>query len=664
MAVSKIKKAHFFIHIKIKEEIIKELQKIGCIQIKEVTSNIEKSYLSHYEETKDRQIDSTLSEVKYCIDYFSHFKRKSKKPEEFIEKTKKLYDFTHLHDLFEHYKYEDVYNECKALDAELKETKNRENYLANLKDYLSEWEDLTMKMEDLENSDKTNIIIGMTELKNLPECTREMKKIGKEIEIVKISESKKHCKIAIIAIKDHYEAIRKIANKYNFNYFKIPEEYSGNVKDIQKKIQAEMSEMKKKQEIINEKSIKIYEENISLYVIFDYLSILKSRKDAERYFKQTDQVAIMEGWVLEKDQVRIKEYLYNKYKELEIVFSNPKKNDDIPVALDNNQFVKPFESVTELYGIPQYKEFDPTPLFAPFYFIFFGMCLSDAGYGLIIVLLSYFALTKLKLEGIAKKFIGLFFLGGISTFFIGAMMGSWMGDIVNYFPESMQPIRNFLVDKITLLNPIENPMPLLVISLILGVIQIYTGFIIKFISNVKRKKTTEGLMDQGSWLLLISGIIFFIMTAVIPSFSGMKSISNIVIYAGLISLVLTQGRGNKGIVLKIAGGVISLYGLIGYFSDILSYSRLFALGLSTAVLAVVVNNFVMLFKDIPFLGIILGTLVFIIGHVFNMAISGMGAFIHSTRLQYVEFFTKFYEGGGSTFKPFKTHTKYIKIKTN
>ena len=171
-------------------------------------------------------------------------------------------------------------------------------------------------------------------------------------------------------------------------------------------------------------------------------------------------------------------------------------------------------------------------------------------------------------------------------------------------------------------------------------------------------------MDQGSWLLLISGFIFYIISAAIPSFSGMKMLSNIIIYAGLLAIILTQGRRNKSYFLKIAGGVISLYDIIGYFSDILSYSRLFALGLSTAVLAVVVNNFVMLFKDIPILGIILAAVVFIIGHVFNMAISGMGAFIHSTRLQYVEFFTKFYEGGGSSFKPFKTDTKYIKIEPN
>jgi len=207
-------------------------------------------------------------------------------------------------------------------------------------------------------------------------------------------------------------------------------------------------------------------------------------------------------------------------------------------------------------------------------------------------------------------------------------------------------------------------MPLLLISLSLGVIQIYAGFIIKFIANVKENKIKTGLMDQGSWLLLISGLLLSILVNSVGSLAGLKIITKYITWAGLLSVVVTQGRSNKNIILKAAGGVLSLYDIIGYFSDILSYSRLFALGLSTAVLAVVVNNFVMLFKDIPFVGFILAALVFIIGHFFNMLISGMGAFIHSTRLQYVEYFTKFYEGGGTPFKPFKVITKYIKVQTS
>jgi V/A-type H+-transporting ATPase subunit I len=276
--------------------------------------------------------------------------------------------------------------------------------------------------------------------------------------------------------------------------------------------------------------------------------------------------------------------------------------------------------------------------------------------------LSYLALVKFKFEGITKKFFGLFFLGGISTFIMGAIMGSWMGDTLNYLPKNISFIKTFLIDTISLLDPIKNPMPLLLISLSLGVIQIYTGFIIKFIANIKEDKIKTGLMDQGSWLLLISGLLLYIVANTIDSLAEYEIITKYIIWAGLLSVVITQGRTNKNIILKAAGGVLSLYDLIGYFSDILSYSRLFALGLSTAVLAVVVNNFVMLFKDIPIIGIIIAALVFILGHLFNMVISGMGAFIHSTRLQYVEYFTKFYEGGGTHFKPFKVTTKYIKVQ--
>ena len=243
-------------------------------------------------------------------------------------------------------------------------------------------------------------------------------------------------------------------------------------------------------------------------------------------------------------------------------------------------------------------------------------------------------------------------------------MGSWLGDTLNYLPKSLLFIRVFLIDKLALLNPIKDPLPLLLISLSLGVIQIYTGFIIKFIANIKENKIKIGLMDQGSWLLLISGLLLFIIAGVIGSSQGFIIFTKYLIGAGILSIILTQGRANKNIILKIGGGILNLYDLIGYFSDILSYSRLFALGLSTAVLATVVNNLVLLSKDAPFIGIILAILVFIVGHSFNMLLSGMSAFIHSTRLQYVEFFTKFYKGGGTPFKPFKTKTKYIKVHSS
>ena len=662
MAVCKVKKVNIFTHLELKDEIIEELQKAGCVQVIDVTPKLKKSSLLDFNEINNTESISALPEVKYCIDYLSNFIDKSKKSDMPTITTNEVCDYKKLPFLFSQFDYKNIYNQCKELDGKLKELKNRENHIVKIQEHLEEWKELNLKVEDLEGTKNTKIIVGTLLSKDFISCLEEIKKIGKEIEINKFTEDKKQCKIMIISISEYYVPIKKVLDKYNFDSFQIPLEFTKTPKNILEGISEELESIKEKRGIISDASKKLYRDNLSLYLAFDYLSILKSRKDIEKYLKMTKQVIIIEGWILEKEINRMKKRLFSKTNELEIIFSDPGEKDDIPVALDNNKFVEPFESVTELYGIPKYKEFDPTPLFAPFYFIFFGMCLSDAGYGLVIAVLSYLALLKFKFEGMVKKFFGLFFLCGLSTFIIGAIMGSWMGDTLNYLPKNVLFIKTFLIDTISLLDPIKNPMPLLLISLSLGVIQIYTGFIIKFIANVKENKIKTGLMDQGSWLLLISGILLSIMANTISSLSGFIDITKYIIWAGLLSVIITQGRSNKNIILKAAGGVLSLYDIIGYFSDILSYSRLFALGLSTAVLAVVVNNFVMLFKDIPFIGIIIAALVFIIGHLFNMVISGMGAFIHSTRLQYVEYFTKFYEGGGTPFKPFKVITKYIKVQ--
>jgi len=662
MAVCKVKKVNIFTHLELKDNIIEELQKAGCIQIIDITSKLKISGLLSFNEINITESDSALTKVKYCVDYLSNYQEKTKKSDKPISTLRNVYDYKKLSSLFLQHNYKKIYEECSELDGDLKKIKSRENHLKNTQDQLEEWRELKVKIEDLEETKNTKTIVGIIPLKEFIPCLEEIKKIGKEIEIKKISEDKKQSKVVILSISEYHSSIKKILSKYSIDYFKAPLEFSGTPNDILGDISEELKNIEEKRKIIFDASKKLNRENLWLYAAFDYLSILKSKKDIEKYIKQTKKVIIIEGWILEKDLNKLKNTLYKKFKELEVVFSDPKETDDIPVALKNNKFVEPFESVTELYGIPKYTEFDPTPLFTPFYFIFFGMCLSDAGYGLVIAVLSYLALKKFKFEGMAKKFFGLFFLGGISTFIMGAIMGSWMGDTLNYLPENLLFIKTFLIDKIALLDPIKNPMPLLLISLSLGVIQIYAGFIIKFIANVKENKIKTGLMDQGSWLLLISGILLFVIASTIGSLAGFKIMAKYIMWAGLLFLVLTQGRSNKNIILKVAGGVISLYNLIGYFSDILSYSRLFALGLSTAVLAVVVNNFVMLFKDIPIVGIILAVLVFILGHLFNLVINGMGAFIHSTRLQYVEYFTKFYEGGGTPFKPFKVITKYIKVQ--
>ena len=663
MAVCKVKKVNLFTYIGLKDKVIEELQKAGCVQIKNVTAKLREYDLLDYQKMTTSEIDAAISEVKYCIDYLSNYKDEAKKYHKLLVPSRKVYEYDKLPFLFAQFDYKDIYKKCKELDSRLAELKNRENHLEGLKDQLIEWEELNIDIQDLEGTKNTIITLGFIPFKDYVSCIEEITKIGKEIDIKKVSEDKRQCKIMIISIPEYSPSIKKILNKYNFEYFKFPQELKGTPLEIIKSATRELKDIRKEREEIAKASIKLYKNNLSLYIAFDHLFISKSRRDMEKYFKQTRNVLILEGWILEKDIGLLKERLFKNYQEIEIFFSDPQENENIPTALDNNKIIKPFEVITELYGIPRYNEIDPTPLLTPFFFIFFGMCLSDAGYGLIITILFFLATKKFKIGGMVKKLFDLLILGGLSSFIVGAFMGSWLGNTLDYLPQQIIFIRNILLDKVALINPINNPMPILVISLILGLIQIYTGIITKFMDNIRNNKIIDGLMDQGSWLLLITG---FLIYGIANTFSFSKlilSISKYMIIGGTLSIILTQGRTNKNIIKRIGSGILALYDITGYLSDVLSYSRLFALGLATGIIAVVINTLVLLVKDIPYIGFVFVILIYLGGHLFNIAISALSAFIHSARLQYVEFFTKFYQGGGTPFVPFKITTKYVKIHT-
>ncbi|MDD5635870.1 MAG: V-type ATPase 116kDa subunit family protein, partial [Atribacterota bacterium] len=180
-----------------------------------------------------------------------------------------------------------------------------------------------------------------------------------------------------------------------------------------------------------------------------------------------------------------------------------------------------------------------------------------------------------------------------------------------------------------------------------------------FLDNVKRGKMIDGLMDQISWLLLLTGIILFLIKGMFPSIFG--TIAILFLFIGVFTLITTQGRTNKNIIMRIGSGILSLYDITSYFSDVLSYSRLFALSLATGIIATMFNMLATM-ANIPYVGIIITIIILFIGHVFNLLISGLSAFIHDARLQYVEFFTKFYQAGGIPFKPFSLKTTYTKVE--
>ena len=401
------------------------------------------------------------------------------------------------------------------------------------------------------------------------------------------------------------------------------------------------------------KKLVAYREHIEF--LYDSLMMRRDRARVVGDMISTEMVFYFDGWMPAKAQPEVEALL----KEYEFYYNieEPDPDDEsVPVLLQNNSIVTPFEAVTGMYSLPGRHDIDPTAILAPFYFLFFGLMLSDAAYGLILTTLCAIILKKYKLEGTTHRMIKMFMFCGLSTFMWGALFGGWFG---NFFTVAAKTFfgKEFVIKPLWF-DPLSEPMRLLVVSLILGAVHLFVGMGVQAYMDIKDGRLLDALFDIGLWYLLLIGIVLFAFGGKLGE--GAVGIGKIMAIVGAVGILLTGGRKKKGIFGKLTGGLGSLYGITSYLSDVLSYSRLLALGLATGVVAQVFNTLGSLAGG-GIAGSILLIVVFAFGTVFNIAINALGAFVHSCRLQYVEFFGKFYTGGGRPFAPFERKTKYIKI---
>ena len=407
----------------------------------------------------------------------------------------------------------------------------------------------------------------------------------------------------------------------------------------------------------------------NLKFLADYYAMREEKYQVLSKLAQSRSVFLITGFVPARDAEKLERGLTARYP-VYVEFTDPDEEEDVPVLLQNNKFAEPVEGIVESYSLPGKGEMDPTAITAPFYYVLFGLMLSDAAYGLIMVLGCAYCLKKFKnMEPGMRKTLKMFLYSGISTTFWGVLFGSFFGDAVNVIATTFFDRPDIRLAPLWF-EPVAMPMKMLVFSFAFGIVHLFAGLGAKLYSCIKSGHILDGIYDAVFWYLLVGGAIVYILT--IDMFTEMfelgftlpASVGNVAAAAalvGLVGIILTNGRESKNWGKRIAKGLYGAYGITSYLSDILSYSRLLALGLATSVISTVFNQMgSMLGNSIP--GMILFILVFVIGHALNLAINAMGAYVHTNRLQFVEFFGKFYEGGGRKFSPFAIHTKYFKVK--
>ncbi len=386
-----------------------------------------------------------------------------------------------------------------------------------------------------------------------------------------------------------------------------------------------------------------------LELCFDALNFKGRQEETFWELLKTSRTLFLEGWVPEDRVNSVAKELTASGCAYE--FSDPRNEDEPPVAFQSIGLTAPFSIISSLYGTPRYRSvIDPTPFMAPFFFIFFGMMVSDAAYGIILALTAVWVLRQVKQNNFLRKLFILVFYCGISTMLWGILFGSWFGDIVPTVSKMLTG--NPITIRPLWFDPLKQPMDLLLFSFALGGIQILVGLGLSGWRKIRSGRWLDAVFDVGFWYLILIGLV----TGLLDLPYGFEMAA-----AGAAGVVLTAGRKERNPLKRFIIGILSLYSVTGYLSDVLSYSRLLALGLASAVIASVVNAMGTIGgKSLG--GIIALIFISIFGHLFNLAINLVGAYVHASRLQYVEFFSKFYEGGGKPFSPFAVETKYVHIQ--
>lgn len=399
----------------------------------------------------------------------------------------------------------------------------------------------------------------------------------------------------------------------------------------------------------------------------DYFSMRIEKYDVLGRLWQSPHVFVITGYIPAESAPALEKELTEKF-EAYVELETPAEDEDVPVKLKNNAFAAPVEGVLESYSMPGRKEIDPSTLMAVFYYFLFGMMLSDAGYGLLMVIGCGIALAKFKnMEESLRKFLKMFLYCGISTVFWGAMFGSFFGDAVTVIGKTF--FNADIAIPALWFTPLNEPMRLLLFSFLIGVIHLFAGLGAQFYQLARQGLWKDAVFDVVFWYMLVGGGILYLLS--MQMFADMVSLGftlpaavgtagAIAAGIGAVGIVLTAGRESRSPFKRLLKGLYGLYGVSGYLSDILSYSRLLALGLATGVIASVFNQMGAMLGNSP-AGVAVFVFAFLVGHTLNLGINVLGAYVHTNRLQFVEFFGKFFEGGSRKFNPFSAKTKYFKI---
>jgi len=661
MAVAKLSKLFIASHKTDTEAFLKKLQKTSAVEIKPYSDKLESSTLpidtSRENKVKARKALDILNEYKD-----KELKKIAAKAGKLVIKRAEYEKILESSDLEEAAdEIIDLHNEAAGLEHRIFETGPKIHQLKM-------WSCYKQDISDLGEKEKYTVRLG-TIKSGRTDFNIILKELDKNhISCQSILEEGNIIYVILVHHNDFAEKAENYISGLAFDEAEL-EAYEGtiekNIGILNKNIEYYKN---RRQKIIGQIEMLTEKCEKSLTVYLDYLDNNLEIEEALNLGFSTDSVSFYTAWIKKTDRDRIltiaQGFNFVRIEEIE-----PEKGESIPVVLENRSIFRPFEIVINLYGVPRYFEIDPTPFVSLFFAMFFGLCLTDAGYGIILAVLTL--IFAFRMKG-AKQFLMLIFIGSIFTILAGAVFNGWFGDLPAYLG-----LDSFFEKLAVLGDPIKSDkgsMNFFRLALALGVIHVMFGLFIKFFDSIRRRDWGGAFFDGLPWIMILVSLIIILLSTDMavsmqlvsePLFpSGISKILMWPILAGSVVIIFFGARQEKSWGFRIFMGFLNLTivnGLTSFLGDFLSYIRLMALGLVTAGIGVAINKIAFQFLSIPVAGIAILVIILIFGHLFNIGINILGSFVHTLRLQYVEFFPKFYTGGGRPFKALRDEHKYITI---
>ena len=639
------------------EAILNALQKAGTVEIIKLADG----------ETQNGEADAINVRIQRLAESISAVKPYAKKAG-FLSPQKREMTLSGMRDYVP-----------KAVETtdEIEELMHRETRLLaerekaiSMRTSLEPWTTLTVPMDSVKNTQRVHYFIGLCASKDV-QRVREQEYLEAEF----LSESATVPTI-LACREDDTRAVQNFLKTIDWQDYVFPK-LSGTPREAIESLDRRIAEIDE-QYAEAQKQLESHGEAIeTLQNALDAETIDADRMNARGDLSYTAHAFVMEGWVREDEVEKTEQAIKSVTDAYSFETRDPIEGEEPPSVVKNNKFVKPFEEVQTLYSRPAYGTIDGTPYMTPFYILLFGLMLSDTGYGILLMLGSLLYIKKKKPTGMSAGISRVLFWGGLSTIVWGVLTGSFFGITRTDTSGGVFTIIGQFFDRIGIfpawIDPMQNSMAMLGLCFGLGILHIVAGYLVGAVDKFSKGDWKGALFDQISWVLITLGLVIGFLPA-ITSMAGTpialpKSVTMPALIAaavGAAMVVLFKGREKKNPLKRLMSGLGGLYDITGVLSDILSYARLFALGIATGVIGQVFNMLSNMLTGssnivLAILGAVLCIALVIALHTFNVAINALGAFVHCARLQYVEFYGKFYESGGKEFRPLSYNTKHVQV---